>query len=298
MGELSPLMQQYLKVKEQNKDTIVFFRVGDFYEMFYDDAKLASKELELTLTGKECGQKERAPMCGVPFHSADTYIAKLVSKGYKVGICEQVEDPATAKGLVKREIIRVVTPGTVMEALMLDSGSNNFISAIYTKNDKTGAAFCDVSTGEFFATILEGDSQESEIKNELTKYSPAEILIGGDSIAFRTLSEFIRNNLNATVSMPDDTDFSYADCKTRLLTQFHAEKLEELGEIEPQTVSAAGVLLRYLQEHDGHCDLGDKSPSEAIAQRFGVSKKIYKKAVGDLYRRRLITLSEKGITLI
>ena len=247
MGELSPLMQQYLKVKEQNKDTIVFFRVGDFYEMFYDDAKLVSKELELTLTGKECGQKERAPMCGVPFHSADTYIAKLVSKGYKVGICEQVEDPATAKGLVKREIIRIVTPGTVMEALMLDSGSNNFISAIYTKNDKTGAAFCDVSTGEFFATILEGDSQESEIKNELTKYSPAEILIGGDSIAFRTLSEFIRNNLNATVSMPDDTDFSYADCKTRLLTQFHAEKLEELGEIEPQTVSAAGVLLRYLQ---------------------------------------------------
>ena len=186
-------------------------------------------------------------MCGVPFHSADTYIAKLVSKGYKVGICEQVEDPATAKGLVKREIIRIVTPGTVMEALMLDSGSNNFISAIYTKNDKTRAAFCDVSTGEFFATILEGDSQESEIKNELTKYSPAEILIGGDSIAFRTLSEFIRNNLNATVSMPDDTDFSYADCKTRLLTQFHAEKLEELGEIEPQTVSAAGVLLRYLQ---------------------------------------------------
>ena len=164
MPGLSPLMQQYLDIKEKNRDTIVFFRVGDFYEMFFDDAKLASKELELTLTGKDCGLPERAPMCGVPFHSAEGYIARLVAKGYKVGICEQTEDPAKAKGLVKREIIRVVTPGTVMESVMLDDSSNNFICTVFVQKDKTGLSFCDISTGELYATMLDGESQESEIK--------------------------------------------------------------------------------------------------------------------------------------
>lgn len=133
MAELSPMMQQYFKIKEENKDSILFFRLGDFYEMFYDDAKLASKELELTLTGRDCGQAERAPMCGVPFHSCEGYIARLVAKGYKVAICEQTEDPAKAKGLVKRDIIRVITPGTVMESSMLDESKNNYICCMYSK---------------------------------------------------------------------------------------------------------------------------------------------------------------------
>ena len=126
MAELSPMMKQYFEIKEKNKDSILFFRLGDFYEMFFDDAKLASRELDLTLTGRDCGQKERAPMCGVPFHSCESYIARLVQKGYKVAICEQTEDPAKAKGLVKRDIIRVITPGTVIESGMLDEGKNNF----------------------------------------------------------------------------------------------------------------------------------------------------------------------------
>ena len=138
MAELSPMMQQYFKIKEENKDSILFFRLGDFYEMFFDDAKLASKELELTLTGRDCGQEERAPMCGVPFHSAESYIARLVEKGYKVAICEQTEDPKATKGLVKRDIIRVITPGTVMESSMLDESENNYICSMYADKRYTG----------------------------------------------------------------------------------------------------------------------------------------------------------------
>lgn len=247
MAGLSPLMQQYLSVKEKNKDTIVFFRVGDFYEMFFDDAKLASKELELTLTGKDCGLDERAPMCGVPFHSAETYIARLVAKGYKVGICEQTEDPAKAKGLVRRDIIRVVTPGTVMESAMLDDSSNNFICALFTKKDSTGLAFCDISTGELYATQLDGNSQESEIKNELLKYKPAEILIGGDAIGFKSLGLFIKDKLSSSVSMLDDEDFAFADAENTILEHFGKNDLSEMGlDTIPQTVSSLGALISYL----------------------------------------------------
>ena len=247
MAAMSPLMQQYLSVKEKNKDTIVFFRVGDFYEMFFDDAKLASKELELTLTGKECGLEERAPMCGVPFHSAETYIARLVAKGYKVGICEQTEDPSKAKGLVKREIIRVVTPGTVMEASMLNDSANNFICAVFTQKEQTGLAFCDISTGELYATLLEGDAQESEIKNELLRFKPSELLIGGDAVRFRSLASFIKDKLTASVSMLDDEDFSFADAESTILSQFGKKSLSELDlEEKNQTVSALGALLSYL----------------------------------------------------
>ncbi len=244
---LSPLMQQYISVKEQNKDTIVLFRVGDFYEMFFDDAKLVSKELDLTLTGKECGLPERAPMCGVPFHAAETYIARLIAKGYKVGICEQTEDPAKAKGLVKREIIRVVTPGTVTESTMLNDSSNNFICTIFTQDGATGMAFCDISTGELYATILSGESQVNEIENELIRFKPVEILIGGDTVGFTSLALFIRTHLNACVSMQDDEDFAFADCKEIVLQQFHKTDLTQLSEqIQPQTVSAVGALLTYL----------------------------------------------------
>ena len=157
MANLSPMMQQYFQIKEQYPDTLLFFRLGDFYEMFFDDAKLASRELELTLTGRDCGQEERAPMCGVPFHSAETYIARLVAKGYKVAICEQMEDPALAKGLVKRDIVRVITPGTVLESSMLDETRNNFICSLCAEGKQAGICFADISTGELHATTLEGE---------------------------------------------------------------------------------------------------------------------------------------------
>ena len=247
MAGLSPLMQQYLSVKEKNKDSIVFFRVGDFYEMFFDDAKLVSKELELTLTGKDCGLNERAPMCGVPFHSAETYIARLVEKGFKVAICEQTEDPSKAKGLVNREIIRIVTPGTVMESSMLDESSNNFICSIFTRKDKTGLSFCDISTGELYATIVENEAGEGSVKDELLKYSPKEILICGAAVEMKTLGKFIKDKLSACVTMLDDDDFSYADAEKTVLKQFKAKNLEELNlEDCVQTVSSLGALLSYL----------------------------------------------------
>ena len=147
MAELTPMMQQYFEIKNKNKDYILFYRLGDFYEMFFDDAKLVSRELELTLTGRDCGQGERAPMCGVPYHSAEGYIAKLVQKGYKIAICEQMEDPKKAKGLVKREIIRRVTPGTVVEASMLDENRNNFLGCVYAAGGSVGVCFADITTG-------------------------------------------------------------------------------------------------------------------------------------------------------
>ncbi len=250
MAQLSPLMQQYKKVKDENKDKIVFFRVGDFYEMFFDDAKLASRELELTLTGKDCGLEERAPMCGVPFHSAETYIAKLVAKGYKVAICEQMEDPSKAKGLVKRDIIRVVTPGTVMESSMLDEGSNNFICSIVTLGNKSGMAFCDISTGELYATVVDNSEQENAIKDELIKFSPKEILVGGDAIRFKTLGNFIKNNLGACcVDMLTDEECSYHDSRDVIKEQFKGKSLDELGlENMPHTITAVGTLLLYLKK--------------------------------------------------
>ena len=162
MNELSPMMQQYMRIKEQYKDAILFFRLGDFYEMFYDDAKLVSSELDLTLTGKDCGQNERAPMCGIPYHSCDSYVARLVSKGYKVAMCDQVENPAQAKGVVKREVVRVITPGTVMEENMLDESQNNYICSIHVgekENKNIGLTFCDISTGELKTTEINNIEQ-------------------------------------------------------------------------------------------------------------------------------------------
>ena len=163
--KLSPMMQQYLKIKDENKDSILFFRLGDFYEMFFEDAKLASQELELTLTGRDCGLEERAPMCGVPYHSCEGYIARLVQKGYKVAICEQMEDPSKAKNIVKRDIVRVVTPGTVIESSMLDESCNNYISCIYSEGNNAAMCFCDISTGELYATHFKGKDIQDKIKS-------------------------------------------------------------------------------------------------------------------------------------
>lgn len=248
MAELSPMMKQYLQIKEENKDSILFFRLGDFYEMFFDDAKLASKELELTLTGRDCGQAERAPMCGVPFHSSESYIARLVAKGYKVAICEQVEDPATARGLVKRDIIRVITPGTVTENSMLDEGINNYICCVYTQEQSIGVCYCDISTGEFSGTFLNGDDIAAILKNELGKINPREILIGGDTVNYKELARFIKDKLSAGVELITDDKFEYEHCKAIVQDKFGSNVVEELENSSYSvTLCCAGVLIDYLK---------------------------------------------------
>ncbi|MCI6653026.1 MAG: DNA mismatch repair protein MutS [Ruminococcus sp.] len=246
MAELSPMMKQYFEIKEKNKDSILFFRLGDFYEMFFDDAKLASRELDLTLTGRDCGQEERAPMCGVPFHSCEGYIARLVQKGYKVAICEQTEDPAKAKGLVKRDIVRVITPGTVMESSMLDEGKNNFIASSYMAEGVIGLSFCDISTGELFVTELSGEDLLDQLQNQLISYNPREILVGGDIISFKGLSSFIKEKLSASVEMFSDEEFDYSTCLQSVSNQFKEEDVS-LFKDKAQIVSSIGVLINYLK---------------------------------------------------
>lgn len=246
MAELSPMMKQYFEIKEKNKDCILFYRLGDFYEMFYDDAILASRELELTLTGRDCGQEERAPMCGVPFHSCEGYIAKLVSKGYKVAICEQTEDPKAAKGLVKRDIIRVITPGTVMEQSMLDESRNNYICSMYSSDKNIGICFCDISTGELYATDISGRDYYRILTNQLASYSPREILFGGDIINLKQLPEFIKSKLSAGVEMLDDDKFELSLCRETVEQQFPDEM--HLISDKPVVISSVGALINYLRE--------------------------------------------------
>ena len=246
MAELSPMMKQYFEIKEKNKDSILFFRLGDFYEMFFDDAKLASRELDLTLTGRDCGQKERAPMCGVPFHSCESYIARLVQKGYKVAICEQTEDPAKAKGLVKRDIIRVITPGTVIESGMLDEGKNNFISSAFMANKKIGLSFCDSSTGEHFITEISGEDLQDQLQDQLISYNPKEILIGGEIVNFKTLPNFIKEKLSASVEMLTDDEFGYSICLDAMKKQFKENDVNSIKD-KKEMVSSVGALLSYLK---------------------------------------------------
>lgn len=246
MAELSPMMKQYFKIKKENKDSILFFRLGDFYEMFYDDAKIASKELELTLTGKDCGQEERAPMCGVPFHSCEGYIARLVSKGYKVAICEQTEDPKAAKGLVKRDIIRVITPGTVMESSMLDESKNNYICCMFARDKKIGLCFCDISTGELYATEIFDKDYYNILTSQLSSYNPREILLGGDIIKISQLPKFIKSKLSAGVEMLEDKKFDYELCSKIVKNQFNSEF--ETVKDKIVLVSALGALISYLKD--------------------------------------------------
>ncbi len=245
MAELSPMMQQYKKIKEENKDCILFFRLGDFYEMFFEDAKLASKELELTLTGRDCGLEERAPMCGVPFHSCDSYIARLVKKGYKVAICEQMENPAEVKGLVKRDIVRVITPGTVMESNMLDESKNNYICCIYAEKKHIGICFCDISTGELYVSELSGKNYIESLKIQLSSYYPREILIGGDVVNIKELSTFIKDKLSTTVEMLDDDHFAYITCHDIVKNHFSESNFILVSD-KPVVVSALGALISYL----------------------------------------------------
>lgn len=243
---LSPMMREYCKTKESYKDCILFYRLGDFYEMFFDDAKLASRELDLTLTGRDCGQKERAPMCGVPFHSCESYIARLVQKGYKVAICEQTEDPAKAKGLVKRDIIRVITPGTVIESGMLDEGKNNFISSAFMANKKIGLSFCDISTGELFITEISGEDLQDQLQDQLISYNPREILIGGEIVNFKTLPNFIKEKLSASVEMLTDDEFGYSICLYAMKNQFKENDVNSIKD-KKEMVSSVGALLSYIK---------------------------------------------------
>ena len=247
MAELSPMMKQYFEIKERNKDSILFFRLGDFYEMFFEDAKLASRELDLTLTGRDCGQAERAPMCGVPFHSCEGYIAKLVSKGYKVAICEQTEDPAQAKGLVTRDVIRVITPGTVVESTMLDESKNNYICCAYYHDKNIGVCFCDVSTGQLYATELSGKNSIESFKDQLVSFNPHEVLIGGFGSYSASLEKFIRERLVCSLEKLSDETFSYLDCLDALMVQFPQAQYEAVKE-SSELVCSLGALLFYLRK--------------------------------------------------
>lgn len=241
-------MQQYFEVKKKYPNTLLFFRLGDFYEMFFDDAKTASRELELTLTGRDCGQEERAPMCGVPFHSAESYIARLVEKGYKVAICEQMEDPSLAKGIVKREVIRVITPGTVIEGSMLDESRNNYICSIYRSRESTGICFADVSTGEMSATEFSDSNPEeisSHIIGELSKFTPREILINSEVLSFNKVADFIKEKLSASLECLDEKDYESSD--RVFIKQFGLDKFTGLSLSDSSViVLSVGGLIRYL----------------------------------------------------
>lgn len=246
---LSPMMQQYFEIKDEYPGTILFFRLGDFYEMFFEDARLVSRELDLTLTGRDCGQEERAPMCGVPFHSADTYIARLVAKGYKVAICEQMEDPAKAKGLVKRDVIRVITPGTVIEGHMLDESRNNYLAVVVEEEGQTGICFGDVSTGELHLTVVNGENELQKVQNELARFHPSEVLLNAKAAEHPELQEFLKERLEASTEVMDDSYFEPAKCETYILTQLRKSDLDDAGlSGYTQGVKALGAALCYLME--------------------------------------------------
>ena len=243
---LSPMMQHYVATKEEYKDCILFYRLGDFYEMFFDDAVKVSRELELTLTGKDCGLEERAPMCGIPYHAADTYINRLVEKGYKVAICEQMEDPKQAKGIVKREVVRVVTPGTTLDAQGLDESKNNYIMCIVCVGDSFGISLADISTGECMVTELD---KERKLLDEINKFMPAEIICNQAFLVSGVDTEDLRSRLGICINPLEDWYFDDDLCRRTLTEHFHTSTIEGLGiaDYESGTI-AAGALFQYLYE--------------------------------------------------
>ena len=244
--KLSPMMQQYMETKSQYPDCILFYRLGDFYEMFFDDALTASKELEITLTGKNCGMEERAPMCGVPYHAVDGYLTKLVSKGYKVAICEQVEDPKQAKGIVKREVVRIVTPGTILDAAAIDESKNNYIMCIVYIADRYGLSVADVTTGDYFVTELP-DGQK--LKDEIFKFMPSEIICNESFYMSGMDLEDMKNRLGITIYSLESWYFDDEICKSKLMEHFKVSSLQGLGLADYDCgVISAGALLQYLLE--------------------------------------------------
>ncbi|MBP3937994.1 MAG: DNA mismatch repair protein MutS [Clostridia bacterium] len=248
MAEMTPMMKQYLEIKKNYQDTILMFRLGDFYEMFFEDAKTASRELELVLTGRDCGQEERAPMCGVPFHSVDSYIARLVSRGYKVAICEQTEDPATAKGIVKRDVVRILTPGTVIESSMLDESKNNFLCSIWLNGTSAGVCFADVSTGELNLTQVNEKNPSNKIVNEIGRYMPTEIRYNADVVRSDKIRDFIKNRVECTADEIDSSKIT-VDYSRQVIINHFGKSLTQLGlEGSDEAVCALGATIDYLTE--------------------------------------------------
>ena len=249
MAGFSPMMEQYFEIKEQNPDCILFFRLGDFYEMFFEDAKIASEELEITLTGRDCGQEERAPMCGVPYHSCESYIARLISKGYRVAICEQTEDPSKTKGLVKREVVNIISPGTVIEDSMLDEGKNNYLCSCFLKDGIFGLCFVDASTGLLHLTELSGDDVAQRVIGELGRFSPSELLSTNSFVMPPEIIEFAETRIDCRVTEITKSAYTYEATKERILEHFKVFSLDELGLMEESASSVAlGAALIYLYE--------------------------------------------------
>lgn len=249
MAEYSPMMQHYLDTKNKYKDCILFYRLGDFYEMFFEDAITTSRELELTLTGKDCGKEERAPMCGIPFHAAENYIAKLIAKGYKVAICEQLEDPKQAKGIVKRDVIRVVTPGTVMESNLLEEKKNNYIMSIFKTGIFFGIAVCDISTGDFYGAEIKSTNNFAKLLDEISRYSPAEIVV--NEMMYSSTDEInkIKERFDVYISRENENYFS--DDIQNLKMEYtilddNGSKLENIK--DNLSVLPINALLTYLKE--------------------------------------------------
>ena len=236
---LSPMMQQYLRIHDAYPDCLLLFRLGDFYELFFEDAKTASKELELTLTGKDCGLEERAPMCGVPFHSVNTYIEKLIEKGYKVAICEQMEDPALAKGLVDRDVVRVITAGTVTDPTMLEDKANNYLTCVYLDGKHTGIAWADVSTGEFYVM----EPEMNLLGAQIARIQPMEVICN-DAAALASAAGTVRG-----LSGQPQAWFQKKNAEEALCSHFRLTQLTSLGlEDRKYAACAAGALLKYLHE--------------------------------------------------
>lgn len=282
---LSPMMAQYFDIKSQYPGMLLFFRLGDFYEMFFDDAKTAAEELDLVLTGKDCGMGERAPMCGVPFHSAENYIAKLVSRGYKVAICEQVEDPKLAKGIVKRDVIRIITPGTVIESNMLDDTVNNYLCSICKGEKETGLCFADVSTCEFHITVAKGDDEEEQIINQLSTYQPKEIIVNSAALDFNEAAKFTKTRLSAELQLLDDIKFDFDEAANLVLETLKKEEIDSLGLGHSRAaVSALGAVIDYLKE------VQKKDEIDAPAEIDFFDKEEYMKL--DISARRNLELTK------
>lgn len=251
MAEPTPMMRQFLEIKERCKDCILFFRLGDFYEMFFEDAEVASRELELVLTGKDCGLAERAPMCGVPFHAALSYISRLVSKGYKVAVCEQMEDPALAKGIVKRDIVRIYTPGTVTDDQMLSQKRNNFIAAIYEFRSMYGLACADITTGEMYITSLTVGSTYNHLANEIARFAPSEIIINSQSQSIQKIKNFTAVLGNSYVASADENMFDYESGKKYIDDiRLNGDKKTSLQQLlkDELAVRACGALMSYIED--------------------------------------------------
>jgi len=263
MAKTSPMMEQYFEIKNQYPDHILLYRVGDFYEMFYDDAITVSAELDMTLTGKDCGQAERAPMCGMPHHSCDTYIARLVANGHKVCICEQVEDPKSAKGIVKREVVKVITPGTVTDSNMLDSSKNNFLCAISESADNVSLCFADISTGELFLTVLD-DCEDQDIINELCRFSPKEILTTAEVMERKELLSYCDERIHALVSLAEN-EKSVAEMAKFVLEHFGVTSLTDIQIDGDSALFALYLVLDYALTTQ-RCDISFMNKLEVYSK--------------------------------